>query len=148
MAEWHVEPVDGDPRTWIVGRREDPRAQRTVVGAVDARGNVWLRIDGRTCVMPAPGAARPSPDAPSGAGAGPATLTSPMPATVTRVAVTTDDRVRAGDTLLLLEAMKMEVPLRAPHDGVVADVRCAVGDLVQPGVPLVVLHEGTDDDAA
>ncbi len=71
-----------------------------------------------------------------------------MPATVTRVAVTTDDRVRAGDTLLLLEAMKMEVPLRAPHDGVVADVRCAVGDLVQPGVPLVVLHEGTDDDAA
>lgn len=67
---------------------------------------------------------------------------SPMPATVTRVLVARGDAVQAGDILLLLEAMKMEVPLRAPHDGRVDEVRCRVGDLVPPGVPLVVLGEG------
>ena len=50
-----------------------------------------------------------------------------------------DDAVRRGDVLVMLEAMKMELPLRAPHDGVVRAVRCAPGDLVQPGAPLVEL---------
>ena len=66
-------------------------------------------------------------------------LSAPMPATVRAIAVATGDRVSRGDTLLVLEAMKMELPLKSPADGVVASVDCQVGDLVQPGVPLVVL---------
>ncbi len=66
-------------------------------------------------------------------------LTAPMPGTVIKVLVAAGDAVRAGSTLLILEAMKMEWPLRAPRDGVVASVACREGDLVQPDVPLVVL---------
>jgi acetyl-CoA/propionyl-CoA carboxylase biotin carboxyl carrier protein len=45
-----------------------------------------------------------------------ATLTSPMPATVRRVLVAPGDSVTKGATVLVLEAMKMELPVRAPHD--------------------------------
>lgn len=64
-------------------------------------------------------------------------LSSPMPATVIRVAVEPGATVGKGDTLLVLEAMKMELPVRAPSDGVVKAVHCKAGDLVQPGVPLL-----------
>jgi len=64
-------------------------------------------------------------------------LTAPMPATVVRVEVTPGSAVRRGDTLIILEAMKMELPVRAPADGVVTAVHCRPGELVQPGVALV-----------
>jgi biotin carboxyl carrier protein len=64
-------------------------------------------------------------------------LSAPMPATVRAVLVAPGDRVRAGDTLVVLEAMKMELPVRSPVDGVVGDVRCRPGEIVQPGMPLV-----------
>lgn len=67
-------------------------------------------------------------------------LTSPMPATVRKVAVEPGSIVRKGDTLLVLEAMKMELPVRAPADGVVKKVSCRAGDLVQAGVPLVEIE--------
>ena len=59
------------------------------------------------------------------------------PATVVRIAVKPGDRVSQGDLLVALEAMKMELPIRAPRDGVVPAIHCAEGDLVQPGTPLV-----------
>jgi 3-methylcrotonyl-CoA carboxylase alpha subunit len=64
-------------------------------------------------------------------------LAAPMPATVRAINVKPGDRVSRGDTLVVLEAMKMELPLKSPTDGVVVSVACQVGDLVQPGVPLV-----------
>ena len=64
-------------------------------------------------------------------------LSSPMPATVIRVAVEPGTRVARGDTLLVLEAMKMELPIRAPADGIVKAVHCKAGELVQPGVLLL-----------
>jgi biotin carboxyl carrier protein len=64
-------------------------------------------------------------------------LSSPMPATVIKVAVEPGASVAKGDRLLVLEAMKMELPIRAPADGVVTAVHCQVGELVQPGVPLL-----------
>jgi 3-methylcrotonyl-CoA carboxylase alpha subunit len=60
-----------------------------------------------------------------------------MPATVLRVAVEPGATVSKGETLLVLEAMKMEVPVRAPADGMVTAVHCKPGDLVQPGVALL-----------
>ena len=67
-------------------------------------------------------------------------LSSPMPATVLRVQASPGQEVHDGDTLIVLEAMKMELPLRAPRDGVVESVACQEGDLVKPGAPLVVLR--------
>lgn len=66
-----------------------------------------------------------------------APLASPMPATVVRVEAAPGARVRKGDTLVILEAMKMELPIRAPADGVIGAVHCRVGELVKPGVALV-----------
>lgn len=64
-------------------------------------------------------------------------LASPMPATVVAVHVAPGDRVTKGDVLVTLEAMKMELPLRAPRDGVVRSVAVRAGELVQPAVPVL-----------
>lgn len=66
-------------------------------------------------------------------------LSAPMPATVIRVTATLGAAVKRGDTLVVLEAMKMELPVRAPADGTVRAVHCREGQLVQPGVSLVEL---------
>jgi biotin carboxyl carrier protein len=76
-----------------------------------------------------------------GARTGHESLSAPMPATVVRIAVAVGQAVTRGTALVILEAMKMELPLRAPHDAVVKAIRCAEGDLVQPGAPLVDLDE-------
>lgn len=68
-------------------------------------------------------------------------LAAPMPATVIRVTVKPGDRVRKGDTVILLEAMKMELPVRASADAVVTAVCCREGELVQPDVVLVELDQ-------
>ena len=65
---------------------------------------------------------------------------APMPATVIAVNVQPGDAVKGGDVLILLEAMKMELPLRASADAIVSAVHCSAGDLVQPNVPLVDLE--------
>ena len=66
-------------------------------------------------------------------------LSAPMPATVVAVNVTIGERVSRGAVLMVLEAMKMELPVRAEADGTVSAVHCRAGDLVQPGVPLIEL---------
>jgi len=67
-------------------------------------------------------------------------LASPMPATVASVNVAPGQIVARGDVLIVLEAMKMELPITAPRDGRVRSVACKPGELVQPGVPLVELE--------
>jgi biotin carboxyl carrier protein len=64
-------------------------------------------------------------------------LTAPMPATVRKILVQPGSVIHKGETLLVLEAMKMELPVRAPGDGVVESVECREGELVQSGVVLV-----------
>jgi len=68
-------------------------------------------------------------------------LAAPMPATVIRILVEAGQTVARGDTLVLLEAMKMEMPIKAPRDGRVAAIRCQPGELVQPGSPLIELED-------
>jgi biotin carboxyl carrier protein len=67
-------------------------------------------------------------------------LSAPMPATVLKVRVSPGEDVAAGATLLILEAMKMELPVRAPAAGKVTAVNCREGDLVQPGVSLIEME--------
>lgn len=68
------------------------------------------------------------------------TLTAPMPATVVKVLVSPGSAVRKGDAVILLEAMKMELPIRAAEDATVTAVHCREGELVQPDTPLVELE--------
>ena len=65
------------------------------------------------------------------------TVTAPMPATVIKVQVKPGDTVKKGTIVVVLEAMKMELPMRASGDGVVAAVRCREGGLVPADSPLV-----------
>ena len=53
-----------------------------------------------------------------------------MPATVIKVQVKAGDAVKKGDVVVVLEAMKMELPIRALGDATVAAVRCKEGELV------------------
>jgi acetyl-CoA/propionyl-CoA carboxylase biotin carboxyl carrier protein len=72
--------------------------------------------------------------------AGAGDLSAPMPATVVKVLVEPGAQVEKGDTLVMLEAMKMELPVKAPRDGVVRKITCQPGQLVQPGVNLIELE--------
>lgn len=86
-------------------------------------------------VVPDEGAARTEHR--RAAGAQPEHLTVPMPARVVKVLVAPGQSVQRGQVVMTLEAMKMELPLRAPRDGTVRAVSCKEGDLVQPGTSVV-----------
>jgi len=62
-----------------------------------------------------------------------------MVANVMKVTVTPGDRVAVGDTVVLLESMKMEIPVLAEHAGTVAAIRVGEGDVVQEGDVLVTI---------
>jgi acyl-CoA carboxylase subunit alpha len=71
-------------------------------------------------------------------------LLAPMPGTVLQVPVQLGDRVSAGATLLVLEAMKMQHTVTAPSDGIVAEVAISAGQQVAVGDVLVVLSDPVD----
>ena len=93
-----------------------------------------------------PSALRELPPLPEPAPAGPAagSLVAPLPGVVRRVAVQPGDCVEAGALLVMLEAMKTEHRVTAPHAGTVGDVLVAEGQEVQAGTVLAVLPERTD----
>jgi 3-methylcrotonyl-CoA carboxylase alpha subunit/acetyl-CoA/propionyl-CoA carboxylase biotin carboxyl carrier protein len=67
-------------------------------------------------------------------------VTAPMPGTVLAVTVETGQAVAADETLAVMEAMKMELSLRAPFDGVVTRVAASGGDQVELGAELFVVE--------
>ena len=77
----------------------------------------------------------PSSDIEEAAGS----LVAPMPGSVVSIAVVVGDEVRKGQTLVVLEAMKMEHPIGSPEDGVVTEIRVAAGEQVERGALLVVV---------
>lgn len=86
---------------------------------------LWVAIDGHTYELKV--------EVPGQGGAQGGTekmATSPMTGTLLEVAVTPGDRVEGGETLFVVEAMKMEYAVRAPRDVVIAAVRLAAGDKV------------------
>lgn len=130
IQDGEVTPLGNAPGAYRV-RIGERSAAVYVAGPPNQR---WVFCGGRADVVEvdAEGRARAKPTAAHGD-----SLSAPMPATVTRIVVAPGDRVTRGDTLLTLEAMKMELPIRAPHDGVVARIHCHEGDLVQPGASLL-----------
>jgi acetyl/propionyl-CoA carboxylase alpha subunit len=75
------------------------------------------------------------------AGGAQSTLTAPMPGTVIKVLAAPGDKVEHRQTLLVLEAMKMETPIVAPYDGTVRAVHVAEGEQVAGGAFLVELED-------
>ncbi len=73
---------------------------------------------------------------------------SPSPAIVLSVNVAKDQRVTKGEVLLVLEAMKMEMVVEAPADGIVRDVLVAIGEQVAAGQPLVQQDAGDTEESA
>ena len=65
---------------------------------------------------------------------------APMPATVVAINTAVGQPVAEGQAVIVLEAMKMELPIKAPRAGVVKAIHCARGDLVRPGVSLLELE--------
>jgi len=59
--------------------------------------------------------------------------------TVWKIEVSVGQQVRSGDSLVIIESMKMEMPLEAPCAGEVKEIRCAEGQPVSEGVTLVTL---------
>ena len=112
-------------------------ARQTIAYAIAAGAVQWVFLNGEVYRFEAdqgvPGRRRRGALA-----AGP--LTAPMPATVRRIEVKPGQAVRRGDVLIVLEAMKMELPVRATADGTIARLNCREGDLVQPGQELAELQ--------
>jgi 3-methylcrotonyl-CoA carboxylase alpha subunit len=68
-------------------------------------------------------------------------LTAPMPATVVAILKNKGDEVKAGDSLIILEAMKMEHTIHAPIDGILSEIFYSVGSQVSEGAELLSLSE-------
>ena len=66
-------------------------------------------------------------------------VTAPMPGNILKVNVNVGDKVKEGQVLVVLEAMKMENEIMAPHDATIAQVVVSKGSTVDTGAPLVVL---------
>ncbi|MES2037950.1 MAG: acetyl/propionyl/methylcrotonyl-CoA carboxylase subunit alpha [Pseudomonadota bacterium] len=68
-------------------------------------------------------------------------LTAPMPGKIVAVLVNKAQEVKKGDALLIMEAMKMEHTISAPHDGVIDEVLYAIGDQVTEGAQLLAFQQ-------
>lgn len=74
-------------------------------------------------------------------GADAGAMISPMPGKIFKVIKATGDNVKKGDTILIMEAMKMEHPVKASCDGVIKEILYNEGQQVDGGVELVTINE-------
>jgi propionyl-CoA carboxylase alpha chain len=147
--------VDGEPVPLAVLSTEvsGPGRVRLDVEVDGLRSTFDVHVDGDRCHVDGPDGATtlvrqprfPEPTA----SVEPGSLTAAMPGAVTRVAVAEGDEVRAGQVVLVLEAMKMEHPVVAPADGVVTHLYAGVGQQVETGAVLAVVSEnsGTETES-
>jgi acetyl-CoA/propionyl-CoA carboxylase biotin carboxyl carrier protein len=96
---------------------------------------VWIARDGHHLEVRTLTVARSGTDVHAGS------LEAPMPGTVLLIPVADGDLVAAGDVLVVIESMKMELSIAAPHAGTVAGLDLQVGDRVSLGQPLVAVVE-------
>ena len=116
---------------------------KNVTVEVSADGKEYTaKVNGKSFkVAVAEGAAAPAAKAAASAGGAAADLTAPMPGTVIKVLVAEGDEVAEGQTVVVLEAMKMETELKAEKAGRVAQVLAAQGAVVAAGDVLVKIEE-------
>ena len=117
---------------------------------ITVNGNVYevtVEEGASTGAAPAPAApkavpkAAPKAAAPVQAGqAGSVQVSAPMPGKILAVKASVGQALKKGDVIMVLEAMKMENDIVAPHDGAVASINVAVGDSVEPGATLATMN--------
>lgn len=88
----------------------------------------------------APKAAPAPAAAPAAGGAGSVKIEAGAAGKVFKVEASAGQAVKKGDTVIILEAMKMEIPVVAPQDGTVASINVAVGDAVEAGATLATMN--------
>ncbi len=111
-------------------------ANGSAVGFAARDGSkAWVHLGGRTYKFEVVRSSR------GRSAAAPGDLSSPMPGQVQRVLAKEGDAVVAGQTLLVVEAMKMQLEIKAPRGGTVRRVSVKQGQQVEAGVPLVELEE-------
>ena len=156
----HEDFVEGTHSTkWVEERLDLSQLQVDVASTegVDAlvRRDVTTEVNGRrfsvALWLPEGAAAAPSPaggakaaprraKSSEVAGSGSGSVQVPMQGTIVKVAVAVGDSVEAGQTVVILEAMKMENAVAATKAGIVKDVRVAAGDSVSAGDVVVVIE--------
>lgn len=115
---------------------------------ITVNGNVYDVVveEGASTGAPAPKAPKAAPKAapapaPKAAGAaGSVKVEAGAAGKVFKVEASVGQAVKTGDTIIVLEAMKMEIPVVAPQDGTVASIDVAVGDPVEAGALLATLN--------
>lgn len=114
---------------------------------ITVNGNVYnVTVEEGTTAGAAPvvSAAKAAPEAPKAAApagaAGSVEVTASVPGKICKIEANVGAAVKAGDTVLVLEAMKMEIPVVAPQDGTVATINVAVGDAVESGDVLATMN--------
>lgn len=116
---------------------------------ITVNGNVYDVVveEGASTAVPvaAPAAPKAAPKAPAAApkaagGAGSVKIEAGAAGKVFKVEAKVGQAVKAGDPVVILEAMKMEIPVVAPQDGTVASIDVAVGDAVEAGAVLATMN--------
>ena len=117
---------------------------------ITVNGNVYdVTVEEGAGVASAPVAApkaapKAAPAAPKAAapaaGAGAKKVEAGAAGKVFKIEKSVGDAVKKGDAVVIIEAMKMEIPVVAPEDGTVASIDCAVGDAVEAGKVLATLN--------
>ena len=89
---------------------------------------------------PAPAPAAPAPAPAAAPATGATTVEAPMPGKILNIKVSAGQAVKFGETVIVMEAMKMETEIVAPADGTVAQILVKAGDAVDTGAALVTLN--------
>ncbi len=121
--------------------RVEAEGRARIVYVADTSVDSWAFSDGEVFRTQTREQA-PAKSRPRAGRAAASEIVAPMPATVLKVNVKPGDIVAKGDVLVVLEAMKMELPMRAPGTATVTAVSCREGDLVQADAVLVALGPG------
>ena len=74
------------------------------------------------------------------AGAGSVKVSAAVPGKVVKIVASVGQSVKAGDSVVIVESMKMEIPVVAPEDGTVAGINVSVGDAVESGDVLATMN--------
>ena len=111
---------------------------------ITVNGNVYEVTveEGFTGAASTPKAAAPAPKAApkAAAGAGAVKVAASVPGKVLKIAASVGQAVKAGDNIVILESMKMEIPVVAPQDGTVASIDVAEGASVENGDTLATMN--------
>mgnify|MGYP000447297258 CR=1 FL=1 len=113
---------------------------------ITVNGNVYDVVveegasTGAPVAAKAPAAPKAAPKAPASGAAGSIKVEAGAAGKIFKVEASVGQAVKKGDAVIILEAMKMEIPVVAPEDGTVASIDVAVGDTVEAGAVLATLN--------